>query len=351
MGGDEFSIIFDGVNLETAKLRAISIKQAINDMHFKWGDELLTINVSMGLVELNNEFQDANHIMGVAERLCFESKSLGGGELLIYEQEKETVRTNAEVVSWVPVIQQAIENDRFVLYGQAVYSTIEKHLENYEVLVRMENSEGELIQPSDFIPIAEQYHLISTIDLKVLEKTCELLAYHPDFPHQLALNISGESVYKASFVDQACAIIKNFGINGRRLCFEINESSALTNLNATRRFIEKLRELGCYFALDDFGTGTSSYGFLRELDVQYIKIDGSFIHNIGSEKICRMMVESIAAIARENRIQVIAEAVETQAMLRVLQEIEIDFAQGFLLHTPEHIDSIVTSQSTPPIIN
>ncbi|BDX06691.1 two-component system response regulator [Planctobacterium marinum] len=344
MGGDEFSIIYNSKNIETAKRRAIDIRKAINDMHFDWEKEHLFINVSMGLVELNAEFQDANHIMSVAERLCFESKSQGGGELLIYEQEKETVRNNTRAVRWVPVIQQSIEQDKFTLFGQGIYTTTSSQRAKFEVLLRMQSSGSELIQPGQFINIAEQYHLISAIDHKVLSKTCELINQNPDFSGQLALNISGESVYKASFVEQAYDTIQKSGIDARKLCFEINESSALTNLNATRRFIERLKGLGCTFALDDFGTGTSSYGFLRDLDVQYVKIDGSFIHKIGSEKISRMMVESIVAIARENNMQVIAEAVETDSMLKVLKEIEVDYAQGFLLHKPEALENLIKRQ-------
>ena len=314
---------------------------------FDWEKEHLYINVSMGLVELTNEFQDANHIMSVAERLCFESKSLGGGELLVYEQEKETVQSNTRAVRWVPVIQQAIENDKFELFGQGIYTTpastagAQGQCDKYEVLVRMKSSGSELIQPNQFIPVAEQYHLISAIDQKVLENTCKILAENSDFAAQLALNISGESVYKSSFLEQAYAIVKDYAIPGHKICFEINESSALTNLTATKKFIEKLGTLGCEFALDDFGTGTSSYGFLRDLAVQYVKIDGSFIKSIGSEKISRMMVESIAAIANENGMQVIAEAVETEGMLKVLEEINIEFAQGFLLHRPQAMNEIL----------
>lgn len=345
MGGDEFSVIYNSMDMEAAKKRAKSIQEAINEMHFDWEKEHLFINVSMGLVELNTEFQDANHIMSVAERLSFESKSQGGGELLVYDQEKETVRNNARAVRWVPIIQKAIENDHFELYGQAVYATTSKHIEKYEVLLRMRNNDNELVQPAQFIHIAEQYHLISAIDLKVLEKTCKLLADNPEFSHQLTLNISGESVYKASFVVEARNIIKKFGIDGSKICFDINELSALTNLNATRRFINQMSAVGCRFALDDFGTGTSSYGFLRDLAVQYVKIDGSFIQTIGSEKISRMMVESIAAIAKENNMQVIAEAVETESMLKVLEEIEVDFSQGFLLHKPESLDAIILADT------
>lgn len=341
MGGDEFSIIYNSKNIDAAKKRAIKIRNAINEMHFDWEKEHLFINVSMGLVELNAEFQDANHIMSVAERLCFESKAQGGGELLIYEQEKETVRNNTRAVRWVPVIQQSIEQDKFTLFGQGIYTTSSSKRAKFEVLLRMQSSGSELIQPGQFIAIAEQYHLISAIDQKVLAKTCNLINQNPKFDGQLAVNISGESVYKASFVEQAYDTIQQSGVDASKLCFEINESAALTNLNATRRFIEKLKGLGCTFALDDFGTGTSSYGFLRDLDVQYVKIDGSFIHKIGSEKISRMMVESIVAIARENKMQVIAEAVETDTMLNVLKEIEVDYAQGFLLHKPEALENLL----------
>ncbi len=341
MGGDEFAIIFSQPSTALAQQKARDIKQKIKSTRFCWSDKTMQVDVSMGLVELNAEFQDANHIMSSAERLCYESKSKGGGELMVYSHARASVRHDQREVRWVPIIQQAIDNDGFELHGQGIFPLDGSAPKIYEVLLRMQSRSSELITPGQFIPIAERYHLITDIDKWVLENSCRLLAENPDSDIQLAINVSGESLHKTSFLEFAISTIQFFEVKGSRICFEITETSALANIEETRNFVSELSGLGCEFALDDFGTGTSSYGVLRELAVQYVKIDGSFIQHIENENISRMMVESIHAIAKENGIQVVAEAVETESVLNKLKGINLDYAQGFHLQSPQPFTTIL----------
>lgn len=344
MGGDEFAIIFNQKSLKEAKARALLLQEHIRNMRFPWGKKSLHIDTSMGLVELTADFQDANHIMSVANRLCIKSKAQGGGELLIYENEKEEDNLKQREVRWVPVIQQALDNGSFELYGQGIFSLEQDKPARYEVLVRMQSSGDELIQPGQFIHIAERYHLINQIDKWVFQNAYETLKGLEDEEIQLCINVSGESFHKQSFLQFICDTLKTGDVDGSRFCFEITEQSVLSKIEESKEFISTLREFGCEFALDDFGTGTSSYGFLKDLDVQYVKIDGSFIQHVENEEISHMMVASIYSIAHENNIKVVAEAVEEQSILDTLREIKVEFAQGYLLHQPENLEALLNQK-------
>lgn len=340
MGGDEFSMIFSQPNIDKAQQKARSLQQKIKNTRFAWNGSNIQIDISMGLVALTAEFQDANHIMSAAERLCFESKLKGGGELLTYSTAKEYASDNEQELSWVAIIQNALDNDKFELHVQGIYPLSGDKPQIFEVLLRMQSDDGALISPNEFIPIAERYHLITDIDKWVLARACQLLKQNNDSDLQLAINVSGESLHRQSFLEYALATISHYGVKGSRICFEITETSAMAHIEETRNFVSELSALGCEFALDDFGTGTSSYGFLRELAIQYVKIDGSFIQHIENEQISRMMVESIYAIAKEKQIKVVAEAVETEAVLENLKSINLDYAQGFYLQAPEPISTL-----------
>lgn len=341
MGGDEFAIIFSEQDVSHAKKRAHLLQDAIKSTAFTCENLTLHINVSVGIVELTADFQDANHVMGVAEKLNYESKSQGGGEILIYENVKDLVQNNSKEIRWVPAIQQALEKDKFVLFAQGIYPLNQSKPERYEILVRMRTDDG-LALPPHFIPVAERYHLISQIDKWVFGQCFELLLSQPDNDVKLSINVSGESLHKESYLDYITNKLKEAPRLGRRFCFEVNETAALTNISDTERFIDTLGKFGCEFALDDFGTGTSSYGFLKTLNVQYVKIDGSFIQHIENEQISRMMVESIYSLAQENSMQVVAEAVETQATLETLRTIRIDYAQGYALQQPQELTNLLS---------
>lgn len=341
MGGDEFAIIFSDQDIRHARARASKLKEHIKQTEFLWEGRILRIDVSMGLVELTADFQDADHVMGVAEKLTYESKIRGGGELLIYENVKDLVNSDRREIRWVPAIQEALENNGFELFGQGIFPVNSTTPARFEVLVRMKSDDG-LVLPQHFVPVAERYHLISQIDKWVFNETLRHMQQADNKDIRLSINVSGESLHKDSYLDYICSQLSDAPEAGPRLCFEINESAALARLDATKQFISTLSNYGCEFALDDFGTGTSSYGFLKSLQVHYVKIDGSFIQHIENEEISRMMVASIYSLAKENNIQVVAEAAESDAILNTLKTLQVDFAQGYALQDPVALNTLLS---------
>ncbi|WP_434362464.1 EAL domain-containing protein [Parasalinivibrio latis] len=339
MGGDEFGVLTQMPDIKVALQKTFLLKQAVEAYRLEHSGELIKASASYGLVEIDNTFDDAKELVNIAERTCFQSKDKGGGEITVYNMTKSHIEKNKQQMRWVPVIQRAIENDDLLLCGQKIIDIRTGDVKKAEMLVRMRGEDGSIIPPNNFIPVAERFHLISSIDQWVLDNTLQQIKQH-NFDYQLAVNVSGETIAKSSFAEYAENLIRESGIDGSQICFEITETSVLTDIKRTNAFIERLRRMGCKFALDDFGTGTSSYAYLKELDVDVIKIDGLFVRDLVQEKISRMMVESVVAIACETQRKTVAECVEDQAALDLLRDIGVDYAQGFFIHRPALLSEI-----------
>ena len=340
MGGDEFAFLYQKASEAQAISQALQLKKVIEDFHFTWESDIYQVGVSMGLVEIDNSFDGVNHVISIAERTCYESKMKGGGELSIYHVSKVNIEQSQRQMRWIPTIQQAIKNDDFFLCGQYIQAIDAADPKKMEVLIRLETPEHSVLPPGHFIPTAEKYHMISFIDKWVLANVLKQQALI-DMGFQFSINVSGESIGKESFADFAEQAICDAHIPGRQLCFEITETSAISNISSTRAFMKRIGKYGCEFSLDDFGTGTSSYGYLKELPIQYLKIDGIFIRNVESEKINRMMVQSITEISKEMGIKVIAECVENEPALAHLTKMGVDYAQGYHLHKPTRLSALL----------
>ena len=339
MGGDEFAIIFELHNTQLGIKKAQSFKRAIENFVFNWEGETFRIGASLGLIEIDDSFDNVNHLISIAERTCYESKVKGGGEISVYNMSKVHIDRSKRQMRWVPIIQSAVEHDDFYLTGQYINDIQDGTQNKMELLIRLETADQKTLPPGHFIPIAERYHLITSVDKWVLEKAL-MQKRTLGLEQQISINLSGESIKKESFLDYAEETITASGIKGEELCFEITETSAFTDIVATNAFIERFRKLGCQFSLDDFGTGTSSYGYLKELPIDYIKIDGIFIRDLEKEKVNRLMVDSITTISKEIGIKVIAECVETAEAFEVLKDIGVDYVQGFYLHKPTPLDQL-----------
>lgn len=328
MGGDEFAILFQSANLEDADEKTKKLKTTIEDFAFTWEGNVFHLGVSMGLIELDSSFYDVEQVIAIAERTCFEVKARGGREISIYNKTKDHIDNITEQLHWIPIIQQAIKEDRFYLIGQSIVCLNDESCKKFEVLLRLETEDNEELPPGHFIPIAERYHLITDIDKWVIQ---EVLKHRHLLENniELSINISGESFVKASFVDFVEEQVKQCGEHANKIWFEITETSAISHVEATQNFIERIGAYGCRFSLDDFGTGSSSYGQLKALSINQIKIDGVFVRGLEHEKINRMMIDSIKSIANEMDIEVVAECVETKEALDTLKEIGVDYVQGF----------------------
>jgi EAL domain-containing protein (putative c-di-GMP-specific phosphodiesterase class I) len=236
----------------------------------------------------------------------------------------------------IPLIHHAIEHDQFTLYYQEITPIIEDGSRKIEVLIRLIGNDGKIKPPGQFIPIAEKFHIITEIDKWVIRKAFIAVKELPSHV-EVSINLSGDFIAKSSAIDLIKRYLAEYEINPHQVCFEITETSAISNIESTQSLISSLQPLGFKFALDDFGTGTSSYEYLKELSVDYVKIDGMFVRDIDKDDISQKMVASIAGIAKAKGIKVVAECIETAESLDILRSLSIDYYQGYYSHVPESL--------------
>ncbi|MFT5542847.1 MAG: diguanylate cyclase (GGDEF)-like protein [Glaciecola sp.] len=338
LGGDEFAVLFSFDSLDHAIRRTAAVKDSVESYRFEWGDDSFKHSLSAALVEIDESIDSVSHLMSIAERTCFESKRKGGSEVSVYNYTKQHIDKTHQQMRIIPLIHQAVENDRFTLYYQEITPMVAEETKKIELLIRLVGLDGKIKPPAQFIPVAERFHIITEIDKWVLRKAFSSIVDMPDNV-EVAINLSGDFIVKSNAADIIKKYATEYQITPSKVCFEITETSAISNLESTQALIASLKPLGFKFALDDFGTGTSSYEYLKELAVDYVKIDGIFVRDIDKDDISRKMVESIAGIAQAKGIKVIAECIETAESLEILRAINIDYYQGYYAHVPESLEN------------
>lgn len=348
MGGDEFAILFSCNDMGLAIAKTRSVKAALEQQEFSWQEEQFHHTVSVALVEIDNSIDSVSHLLSIAERTCYYSKIKGGGEISVFNASRELIEKSQKQAKQVPIIRQAIAENRLEMHAQRIISLHDEHEQKAEILVRMRNEDGTLKLPGQFIPVAERFHLIDSIDRWVLTHLCKWLSANPS-EVSFSVNLSGDFIAKDSASEFITGLLSEYQIKPGQLCFEITETSAIANIDTTVRMVNTLRQTGCEFALDDFGTGTSSYEYLKKLAVDYVKIDGMFVRDIEKDTINRKMVESIAAIASAKGIKVVAECVENEQAKAILTEIGVDYIQGFCEHRPEPLTQLYSEVKTQPV--
>jgi len=350
LGGDEFGVLLADCTLETASRIAENLRQAIRDFRFVWQDRVMNVGVSIGLAEINGSAETLAAVMSAADVACYSAKDSGRNRVQTYKQSRAPERHRE--MQWVSRINQACDDDRLELLCQTIVpirSGVEK-LRHFELLLRMRDEKGELVQPAEFIPAAERFNLMPAIDRWVVRQACSRLAYRRSDterrPFMLAINISATTLNDEQFLDFVLSELANSDVSPGALCFELTEAAAMTSLAAATHFIRELRDRGCRFSLDDFGSGLSSFIFLKNLPVDYLKIDGQFMHNVTRDHIDRSMVEAIAQIGETMGIRTIAERVDSADVLAQLADIGIQYAQGHYIGAPQPVsvlDSLVTA--------
>jgi EAL domain-containing protein (putative c-di-GMP-specific phosphodiesterase class I) len=265
------------------------------------------------------------------------AKELGRNRIHIFHHDDEHLAKRSGEMQWVARLNQALEEDRFCLYAQSIEPLDSRTDKHYELLIRMVDEKGEIIPPGAFLPAAERYNLISKLDHWVIKNAFGLLADNPAFLKQInfcSINLSGQSLTAPEILEFIISQMHESGIQGEKICFEITETAAISNLSRAVEFISTLKELGCQFALDDFGSGLSSFGYLKNLPVDYLKIDGMFVKDIVDDPIDHAMVKSINEIGHVMGMQTIAEFVENDEIKGMLREIGVNFAQGYGIDKP-----------------
>lgn len=338
LGGDEFAVLFTLDSLDHAIRRTSAVKEAIESYRFEWGEEAFKHSLSAALVEIDESVDSVSHLMSIAERTCFESKRKGGSEVSVYNYTKQHIDKTHQQMRVIPLIHQAIENDHFTLYYQEITPMQAESAKKIELLIRLVGNDGKIKPPGQFIPVAEKFHIITEIDKWVLRKAFAAIAEMPDNV-EVAINLSGDFIVKSNASEVITKYVNQFKVEPSKICFEITETSAISNLQSTQALISELKPLGFKFALDDFGTGTSSYEYLKALSVDYVKIDGMFVRDIDKDDISQKMVESIAGIAQAKGIKVVAECIETAESLDILRKLSIDYYQGYYAHIPESLEN------------
>lgn len=338
LGGDEFGVLLNNCDLNQARRLAKKLQNTVRNFRFHLDNKTFSIGVSIGIVEITAHSQSNGNILSLADSACFLAKEDGRNRIHIYHQNDEDLARQHGEMQWVSRIQQALEHDQLEIYCQRIVPVGRSHQGqgHVEVLVRMIGDDGEIIPPGAFIPAAERYNLMSELDRWVIERTFVWLSENRKTMENLVttINISGQSLGDERFLDYLIAMLSNYGIAPRSICFEITETAAVGNLSSAVSFIKDLKSLGCKFALDDFGSGMSSFTYLKNLPVDYLKIDGSLVKDIATDAVNFSMVEAINRVGRVMGLQTIAEFVENQAILEKLEQIGVDYAQGFGIAKP-----------------
>jgi diguanylate cyclase (GGDEF)-like protein/PAS domain S-box-containing protein len=347
LGGDEFAIILENCAAEQAQRVAQQICDRMEDFRFIHDERRFRIGASIGLVPLDARWSTTEAVMQAADTSCYAAKEAGRNRVHAWFDTDEAMRHRHGEMQWTSRIEQALDDDGFALYAQRI-GALNDDLAgtgiHAEVLLRMRDGDGALVLPGAFLPAAERFHLATRIDRWVMKKAIAWMQQLPGVERidMLAVNLSGQSVGDRAFHRWAIDLLRGAGpAVCQRLCLEITETAAVTNLADAAQFIEQLRAVGVRMALDDFGAGASSFGYLKSLPVDYLKIDGQFVRDLISDPLDEAAVRCFADVARVVGMRTIAEFVEHPAVLQRLREIGIDFAQGYLLHRPAPIDELI----------
>jgi len=345
IGGDEFGILLENCTTESALSVASSLTEVVDDFRFVWRDHTFRIGMSIGMVPIDVNSASPTSVLSAADAACYAAKESGRNRVHVYtEHDSELAKRQGEM-QWVEKISLAVEENRFALYRQPIKSLTDAgEAMHYELLLRMYAPDGQIILPGAFISSAERYNMMGVIDNWVLHTALSWLSSHAkeikDSGTFYTINLSGSTLGDEQTLSYILSMIEEKGSPADRICFEITETAAIANFSNALNFINTLKHKGCRFALDDFGSGLSSFAYLKNLPVDYLKIDGSFVRDITFDKTDKAIVKSIIEIGHTLGLKTIAEFVENNDILILLEEMGVDYVQGYALGKPEpHINT------------
>ncbi len=340
LGGDEFGVLLVGCPLEKARQIADDVSRAIGEYRFVWKDRIFSVGVSIGIVELTGESNSLEEVMSAADSACYVAKKQSDTHIHVYSSHDEAIARSRGEIHWLQRLQAALRDGFFELYVQPIEptrpGTPSPNGPAMEVFVRL-HDEGQAIAPAEFFPAAERYRLMSMIDRWVLGSALAALAAGAiRLPpgRSLSINISGQTLADPSFLELVVDELDRTGVQPAQICFEVAETSVIGNLEQARRFVDVLHGMGCRFALDDFGTDLGGFANLKQLPMDYLKIDGSFMRDLGRDSVNQAMVSAVVGMARTLNFRLVAEQIEDVTALEAARAMGIDFVQGHAIGRP-----------------
>jgi diguanylate cyclase (GGDEF)-like protein/PAS domain S-box-containing protein len=341
LGGDEFGILLEGCTLEEAIRIAENLREAIRNYRFVWEDRSFRLGASIGIVPVSPDNEDVASLLSAADSACAAAKEAGRNRIYSFQENDIDLMRRRREMQWAARINNALEDGRFEIFRQVIEPLQQpSNGLHYELLLRMRDESGKIVAPDQFIHAAERYGLTPNIDRWMIEHALRWLVSEADEREKLGLcsiNLSGQSLGDDKFLPYVIDQFHRSGIDASKICFEITETAAIASFSQANRFIHALKELGCRFALDDFGTGLSSFGYLKHFQVDFLKIDGSFVREILHDPIDREMVRSINEIGHLTGKQTIAEFAENPEIIEMLRSLGIDYAQGYGIAPPQRV--------------
>ena len=343
LGGDEFGMLLENCPLDMAVEIATNLLRVIDNFRFTWGEETFQLGISIGVVPLDHSTTSLAQALSAADSACYIAKESGRNQVQIAHLGDRRLQERYGQMQWVVRLKEALEHDRFTLYYQPIVPCASpghkgKHI---EILLRMIDSDGSIVSTAAFLPAAEKYNLVSSIDRWVIKHAMVWLALestHGRTPPMVSINLSGQSIGDPAMLNYIIDRMETTGVSPEQICFEITETEAIANLTAATSFILTLRGCGFRFSLDDFGNGLSSFAYLKKLPVDFLKIDGIFVRDITSDPIDHAMVKAINELAHLLGKETIAELVETMEVANELKKMGVDFAQGYAFSQPRPLE-------------
>lgn len=354
LGGDEFGLLLERCPLDKALEIAEKIRRSIESFRFSWEGKSFSVGVSIGVAPFDGTpGASVATLLSSVDQACYIAKSKGRNRIHTYQPgDNESSRWHTEM-QWVPHIHRALDDGHFVLLAQpiALIDSPDEKNTHYEILLRMKAANGDLISPGSFLPAAERYDLMGTLDRWVVGHAIEMLALAWGSNRELStstfgINISGAVLSDNSLLTFVKENLDAYQLPPSLLCFEITETVAIANFTHANRFVNELKEIGCRFALDDFGSGFASFSYLKTLPVDYLKIDGSFVRHLADNEVDHTMVDIINQLGHVMGLKTIAEFVENQAILDCLNDLGVDYAQGFHIGRPIPLQDVCYGAGT-----
>ncbi|MBC8027573.1 MAG: EAL domain-containing protein [Steroidobacteraceae bacterium] len=339
LGGDEFGMLLVGCPLDKARQIADDVCRSIAQYRFGWHDRVFNVGVSIGLVEIGREAGTVEQLLAAADSACYVAKKEGAGRVSVYSARDEALARSTGEIEWLQRLQSALKEERFTLYYQPIVSAMGNDTDgpSMEVLLRMIDENGEEIPPSEFVHAAERYRLMASVDRWVVHNTLGALsrnAFQLARDRSLAINISGQTLGDPLFLEFVVECLDQTGVAPEQVCFEISESAVIGNIEHARRFVDVLHGMGCKFTIDDFGSGVGSFSNLKNLPLDYLKLDGSVMRNLALDSVNQTMVTAMIKLARTLNFKIIAEQVEDSAALDAARKMGVDYVQGFVIARP-----------------